>query len=154
MADGKQAHGRIPEFEKGDVRQRLLDALSGGNTIEASANYAGIGVSTVHQWTNRGTKALAKKAEEQELTPIEERYAEMTEAIRKAQASAEIRAVSLLTPAPIMRPPPPDGSVCAGPAPQRKSKPAKPAGSSRAKHPGAVRTRKARLRRCGSCPES
>lgn len=90
------AMGRTPEFEKGDVKQRLLEALAGGNTVEAACNYAGVTEAAFYQWTRKGKAALAKIDEGKEPDPIDLKYVKITEEIRKAQASAEIRAVALI----------------------------------------------------------
>lgn len=62
---------RTPEREA-----KLLEAIRAGNYMETAAHYAGIGVSTLHEWRDK--------------------YADFAEAIEKARAEAETRNVVLI----------------------------------------------------------
>jgi hypothetical protein len=61
----------------------MVQAIEGGNYAPTAAEYAGIGVSTHYDWLKKG---------EAGITP----YAEYLEAIKKAEAVAEIRNVTLI----------------------------------------------------------
>jgi len=67
-----------------ELQDRILKAVRAGNYAEAAARSCGIGVSTYYRWLQRGTL---------EPTGI---YAEFTEAIRRAEAEAEVHAVVIL----------------------------------------------------------
>jgi hypothetical protein len=61
----------------------MVQAIEGGNYAPTAAEYAGIGVSTHYDWLKKG---------ESGITP----YAEYLEAIKKAEAVAEVRNVTLI----------------------------------------------------------
>lgn len=67
-----------------DRQARLVEALKSGNTRRASAEYAGIGESTFYRWMERGEAATSGK------------YKELWEAVKKAEADAEVRNVALI----------------------------------------------------------
>lgn len=66
-----------------EVQDRMCEAIRLGNYAPTAAEYAGIGVSTHYQWLEKG---------KQGVTP----YAEYAEAIKKAEADAEVRNVALI----------------------------------------------------------
>jgi len=67
-----------------EIRKKVTDALSAGNTRRAAAAYAHIGESTLEEWVTRGRDGLSK-------LPVLEAQLEILEAKRgrKAAASAE-----------------------------------------------------------------
>ena len=65
------------------IQARMVQAIEGGNYAPTAAEYAGIGVSTHYDWLKKG---------ESGITP----YAEYLEAIKKAEAVAEVRNVTLI----------------------------------------------------------
>ncbi len=64
-----------------DIGTKLVRAISGGNTRETSANYAGISVATLYVWLAKGR---------QQATGV---YHEFLEAVEKAEAEAVITSV-------------------------------------------------------------
>src|SRR5688500_14704222 len=65
-----------------EVQQRLVSAIASGNYLEPACAYAGIDYSTFRRWIERGEQA------ERGL------YREFRDAIRRAEAEAEIRVVA------------------------------------------------------------
>lgn len=65
------------------IQAKMVQAIEGGNYAPTAADYAGIGVSTHYDWLKKG---------ESGETP----YAEYLEAIKKAEAVAEVRNVTLI----------------------------------------------------------
>ena len=65
-------------------QDRMCEALRAGNTRAASADYAGIGTSTLYRWLDRG------QTEEEGI------YREFRDAVKKAEADAEVRNVALI----------------------------------------------------------
>lgn len=63
---------------------RLCEALRAGNTRAAAAEYAGIGTSTLYRWLDRG-EAQQRGA-----------YRDFWDAVKKAEADAEVRNVALI----------------------------------------------------------
>jgi hypothetical protein len=68
-----------------ELEAKLCDALRAGNHLEVAACYAGVSRSTVHRWLS-----LAQ------ADGAEERLVEFREAVRKAEANAEVHAVGVL----------------------------------------------------------
>jgi hypothetical protein len=62
-------------------RKRFIDAIRAGSYVEVAATYAGIGTSTVYRWLAIGREA--KRGE----------HREFWEAVKEAEASAELSAV-------------------------------------------------------------
>jgi len=73
--------GRKPKLNK-DLIKRLQDALEAGNYIETACDYAGINRATLYRW-------LA----EAELVGSKPLLRELSDAVSKARASAEVRNV-------------------------------------------------------------
>lgn len=71
-----------------DVHDRLVEALEAGNYRETAARLAGIGVSTLYSWLERG------EADREHERATE--HLELVEAIEKAEADAEQRAISVI----------------------------------------------------------
>lgn len=65
-----------------EVQNRIVAAMKAGNYMEAVCNFAGIGTSTFYRWMERGEKAKSG------------RYREFWEAVKKAEAEAEVRMVA------------------------------------------------------------
>lgn len=65
------------------IQARMVQAIEGGNYAPTAAEYAGIGVSTHYDWLKKGESG-------------ESPYAEYLEAIKKAEAVAEVRNVTLI----------------------------------------------------------
>ena len=65
------------------IQAKMVQAIEGGNYAPTAAEYAGIATSTHYNWLKQG---------EQGVTP----YVEYLEAIKKAEAVAEVRNVTLI----------------------------------------------------------
>jgi transposase len=65
-----------------EVQQKIIQALLGGNYLETAAAYAGIHKSTLYNWLKRGAR--------QKTGP----FRDFSDAVRKAQADAEVRDVA------------------------------------------------------------
>ena len=76
--------GRPTKFTP-ETRKLLLDALSAGNYRNVACAYAGIHYSTLNEWLLR--------ADDPDSDP---EYAEFSDAVRKAEASAEVRDIALI----------------------------------------------------------
>jgi len=61
----------------------VADAIRGGNYANVAAQYAGIGESTYYEWLQRGREG-------------ESPFAEFAEAIKEAEAQAEVRNMALI----------------------------------------------------------
>ena len=67
-----------------DVQERIVQALRAGNYADAAVRSAGIATSTFYRWLERG---------EDETTGI---YREFRDAVRLAEAEAEVHAVAVI----------------------------------------------------------
>ncbi len=65
-----------------EVKDKLVDAISQGNYYEAACAYAGISYSTLREWINKGEEEGAEKE-----------FSDFSEAIKKAEADAEVAMV-------------------------------------------------------------
>lgn len=65
------------------VQQKLVDAIKSGNYYDAACSYAGIDYSTFRRWMEKGEQQRKGK------------FRDFCEAIKKAEAEAEIRIVAL-----------------------------------------------------------
>lgn len=70
-------------------KQKLVDALKGGNYRQTAALYAGIGVSTFYRWLEIGEADLERDKQSPER--------ELLEAVKEAEAQAEIAAIALIS---------------------------------------------------------
>lgn len=94
----KKATGR-PAKLTAQREATILSALKAGNYRETVARYAGIGVSTLYAWLEKGEADLAasEKVEKEGKTPPKPTiYQEFLEAVTRAEAEAEVRAVTVL----------------------------------------------------------
>jgi transposase len=64
-----------------EVRARVCEALSAGNTRSAAAEYAGIGETTFYRW----------------MSEDDPEHREFREAVKKAEAIAEVRNVAIIS---------------------------------------------------------
>lgn len=71
----------------------IAGAIAAGNYQETACGLAGISVSTLHNWLERGRKGGNRKTERP--------YVEFLEAIKKAEAAAEASRIKLITNAAI-----------------------------------------------------
>lgn len=77
----KIGRGRPTKFTP-ETRQKILTALSNGNTYEASAQYGGVTYTLFREWIKQG---------EQET---EGEFLEFLEAVKKAEAQAEVASIA------------------------------------------------------------
>lgn len=78
-----RAVGRPTKFTP-DVRTRIISAIRNGNTYEASANYGGVSYDSFRGWLKRGED------------DADGEFFEFFNAIKKAEAEAEIESVALI----------------------------------------------------------
>jgi hypothetical protein len=78
-----RAVGRPSKFTP-DVCNRILTAIRNGNTYEASAQYGGISYSLLREWIVQGEQDQAGE------------FLEFVEALKKAEAEAEVESVALI----------------------------------------------------------
>jgi hypothetical protein len=71
------------------VREKILQAIRMGNYAVVAAAAAGIGETTFYEWIARGEERIAKR-------PGSRLYAEFAEAVKLAEAQAEVRAVEMV----------------------------------------------------------
>ena len=76
-----RAVGRPTKFTP-DVRARIISAIRNGNTYDASANYGGISYSLLRQWIVQGEQDQSGE------------FLEFVEALKKAEAEAEVGSVA------------------------------------------------------------
>lgn len=85
--------GRRPLLNP-DLQKRIVDTIAAGNYLETAAGVGGIGVSTLHSWLDKGrTERELADLEGRDPTPDKQPYVDFLEAVEKARASAEARAV-------------------------------------------------------------
>ena len=81
------------------MQRKIVEALRAGNYREITAAYAGIAVSTLYHWLERGEAELEQRAtaeaEDTQPQPMSA-YAELSEAVTRAEAEAEVHAVASL----------------------------------------------------------
>ena len=71
-----------------EVQAAICEALRAGNYAEVAARYAGIGSTTFYRWMERGAADMAAG----KATP----FSEFSDAIKKAETDAEVRAVAII----------------------------------------------------------
>ncbi|MEW6210787.1 MAG: transposase [Acidobacteriota bacterium] len=81
-----------------ELQQRVIEAISGGNSIEIAAEYAGIKQSTFYNWMERGQREQKRLAETPRAKPVETEtpFLEFLEAVKKARIDAEVAAVAAI----------------------------------------------------------
>lgn len=77
----KTKRGRLPELDKPDVREKIIDALRWGNYRHDAAAYAGIDVTTFMRYLAQGRKEK------------EGPYRQFLHAVEKAESEAKVRAL-------------------------------------------------------------
>lgn len=89
--------GRRPIYiDRPDIIDRLIDALRAGNTIRNACNYAGIRTSTYFAWTAKARKETDDRQQGKHPNPRLEPLLEIMDRVRKAQADAIVRNVSII----------------------------------------------------------
>lgn len=89
--------GRTPKLVADpEIINKLVNALRAGNYMEHAADYAGVHVSTVYRWLEKGGAELERR--EQGLKPDKafDQLCELSEAVKKAKGEAVVRAMALI----------------------------------------------------------
>lgn len=90
-------HGRRPPSVRDPKVQVLLQALDQGQFLSTACDLAGIHRSTVARWVRRGEEAqIAMEVDGADIDPHELAYCDISDAIKKARAAAQIRALSVI----------------------------------------------------------
>lgn len=90
------ARGRKPSTLDDPKVKLLLQALQAGNYVETACSYAGLAVSTVYVWLDRGNREKQRIAQGEKPNPQESTYVEIAEAIEKARANAVVANVAVI----------------------------------------------------------
>lgn len=88
--------GRKPPSMSDERIKALLQALQGGNYIETACAYAGIAVSTVYYWLDRGRTEKARRDSGETPDKTKDVYLELLEAVEKARAQAVVANVTIV----------------------------------------------------------
>ncbi len=89
--------GRKPKIVADpEIVQKLVNALRAGNYMEHAADYAGVHVSTVYRWLEKGNGELERR--EQGFKPDKhlDQLCELCDAVKKAKGEAVVRAMALI----------------------------------------------------------
>lgn len=93
----KRGRGRPSKFTP-EIRVKIVEAIEAGNYVETSVQYAGITKSTFYAWLDKGTSERDRLLADPDATPDPKMadYLEFADAIERAQASSEVRAVAII----------------------------------------------------------
>jgi len=89
--------GRKPKLVADpEIITKLVNALRAGNYMEHAADYAGVHVSTVYRWLEKGNTELERR--EQGFKPDRslDQLCELSEGVKKAKGEAVVRAMALI----------------------------------------------------------
>jgi transposase-like protein len=80
------------------MKEDLLKMIVTGNYIETAAAFVGIAQQTLREWIRRGEREAHRLISDPDAMPIksEEKYLDITQAIKQAQAESEVRDVVLI----------------------------------------------------------
>lgn len=79
------------------VQETIVGLLRAGNYLETAAAYAGVNKVTVYKWLKRGARSLRKSSKTGEPIPEAElAFVEFSNAVQRARAEAEARALQLI----------------------------------------------------------
>lgn len=99
MSDIK-SHRKSPKGRPAKLTDELLSEIVEniriGAYVETAAAAAGLSKDTFYRWLKRGRRALDKLEKSGEMAEEDEIYAHFSDAIKKAQADAEMRDVALI----------------------------------------------------------
>lgn len=77
-----------------DIQKKILDAVRAGIWLDQASALAGIAPSSLYLWADKGQRARElAELEGKELTGDDLKYAEFSDALKKARAEAEARNV-------------------------------------------------------------
>lgn len=79
-----------------EIITKLVNALRAGNYMEHAADYAGVHVSTVYRWLEKGSIELERRAQGYKADRKLEQLCELCEAVKKARGEAVVRAMALI----------------------------------------------------------
>jgi len=88
--------GRKPSTLDDPKVKLLLQALQAGNYVETACAYAGLAVSTVYLWLDRGNKEKQRINQGDTPDSKEVTYLEISEAVEKARANAVVANVAVI----------------------------------------------------------
>lgn len=89
--------GRRPKLLNPEIQQQIVEALLGGNYMETAAEYAGVGTTALYDWLAKGREAQQQIDNGEEVTvPNGQLYAEFAEAVKQAQARAEVQTLAII----------------------------------------------------------
>lgn len=79
-----------------EVQERIVEALKSGCYVEEAVTYVGISVATVYNWMDRGRKERNRLQAFPDSEPdtTEVVFLEFLEAVEKARAASQIRAIA------------------------------------------------------------
>ncbi|MCK9435601.1 MAG: hypothetical protein M0Q12_00165 [Synergistaceae bacterium] len=92
--NGRQGKPGHPQKLNEQIHKTIMERITAGNTIEASAVSAGINKVTYYRWAQRGQKAKKELEENGHIDPADEKYIRFMEDIIKAKALSEVALVS------------------------------------------------------------
>lgn len=96
-AETAQKTGRKPPSHNDPRVQVLLAALEQGQFLSTACDAAGIHRSTVARWVKRGEEAqISMEIDGDEINASELAYCDISDAIKKAQATAQSRALTVI----------------------------------------------------------
>ncbi len=96
-ADVVQKTGRKPPSRSEQRVQALLAALEQGQFLSTACDAAGIHRSTVARWVKRGEEAqISMEIDGVDIDASELAYCDISDAIKKAQAAAQSRALTVI----------------------------------------------------------
>lgn len=81
-----------------ELRGLICEAVQAGNYLETAARRYGLAKSTLHLWLHRGRKEVERlsKNPRARMRKQEAPYVEFSDAIKRAEATAEVRAVAII----------------------------------------------------------
>jgi len=99
MANKKVAKkvGRKPKLiADPEIITKLVNALRAGNYMEHAADYAGVHVSTVYRWLEKGNGELERREQGYKPDRSLDQLCELCEAVKKAKGESVVRAMALI----------------------------------------------------------
>ena len=89
--------GRKPKLiADPEIITMLVNALRAGNYMEHAADYAGVHVSTVYRWLEKGNGELERREQGYKPDRSLDQLCELCEAVKKAKGESVVRAMALI----------------------------------------------------------
>jgi len=89
--------GRKPKLiADPEIITKLVNALRAGNYMEHAADYAGVHVSTVYRWLEKGNGELERREQGYKPDRSLDQLCELCEAVKKAKGESVVRAMALI----------------------------------------------------------